>query len=84
MFFRCCLVTPLSPCRLFPQGGRTGQDGAGRGRCGLVRSGPRVRPLRPVRVPVVLVSLARGSTARVVLFCARGSTARVTGLRVRL
>ena len=41
----------------------------------------RGAPLRPVRVSVVRVSLARGSTARLVLFPARGSTARVTGAK---
>ena len=69
MFCRASLVTPRCPRRLYPQGVGIGQVSASSVR-------PLVRPLRPVRVHVVRVAPARGSTARVLPFYARGSTAR--------
>ena len=55
---------PLSPAAYTPKvagRGRTGQNGAERGRCGLVRSGPLGRPLRPVDASVKKEAGAKGS-----------------------
>ena len=60
-FFKGAITTPRIPRRLYPQSGRTGQNGAERGRCGLVRSGPLGRPLRPVDASVKKEAGAKGS-----------------------
>jgi hypothetical protein len=60
-FFKGAITTPRIPRRLYPQSGRTGQNGAERGRCGLVRSGPLGRPLRPVDALVKKEAGAKGS-----------------------